>query len=258
MMLLIRRLFGAAGLVGLVICAVLLLNFTAPNPTGRRYSSAIPLTSGNGQQIGLSAEMILAQDLNLPRNDAPEQRQCFCGAAAQTPGDCRICVATSAAIDTYRRPDFIGSNFIAESKNRRDWLYAYEDQASQIQDYVTVARELGMPLWIYVRVNTTLSPEFVQLAESTGGGVVRYFAVPGWVDPVDQAAQAGAAVSVGVLGVIGIWEAAARRNPASSKRPARGKAGPVAQAARKAAEAEAFARRKRAKLRRELHTEQND
>jgi hypothetical protein len=59
-------------LIALTACVVLLLNFTAPNPTGRRYSSESPLMTGQGsaQQIGLSAERVLARDLGIARNEA--------------------------------------------------------------------------------------------------------------------------------------------------------------------------------------------
>lgn len=62
-----------------IVSVVLLLNITAPNPTHRRYSSQMPLTTGqgNGKSIGDSAEVILAADLNLPNNNAPDQRKFF-------------------------------------------------------------------------------------------------------------------------------------------------------------------------------------
>lgn len=194
----------------LVSSLVLLLNVTAPNPTGRRYSSESPLTTGQGsiQQIGTTAERILARDLGVPRNEDPDQRQCFCNSGASAPplAECRVCMAyAQLSTSTYRRPDFVAPGFIAESKNRQNLLYTQEDQVEQIGDYVIGAKALGRPLWLYTRVNTQLSPEFYQLVESTGGGVVPYFTVPGYVDPVDQAARIGLVVSgVGLLLLI-VW-----------------------------------------------------
>jgi hypothetical protein len=67
----IRRLVFLATLGGMILCGVLLLNFTASNPTHRRYPSQTPLTTGQGTGvvIGLDAERILAKDLGLPPND---------------------------------------------------------------------------------------------------------------------------------------------------------------------------------------------
>ena len=167
-MKLYRRLaFVIATLVALV-CIVLLLNFTAPNPTGRRYSSASPLTTGNAQGIGLSGEQILAQDLHLPRNDDPDQLQCICNSPALVPNQCNSCFAVSSTVTSYRRPDFVAPNFIAESKNRQNLLYTYSDQVDQITDYVTAALLLRRPLWVFVRVDTVLSPEFYPLVEFDG------------------------------------------------------------------------------------------
>jgi hypothetical protein len=190
-MKLARRLVLAVALLVILICCVVLLNVTAPNPTGRRYSSQSPISTGQGNasQIGVSAEKILSADLRLPRNDEPEQRQCVCNAAGRVdPKACRVCMVNNANIDTYRRPDFVGSNFIAESKNARDVLYDSRD-ADQITDFVTAAKELGKPLWVFTRTNTNFPPELRDLVASTGGGVVPYFNVAGYVDPMDEAAR---------------------------------------------------------------------
>jgi hypothetical protein len=221
-MKLFRRLAFVIALIAAVVCILLLLNFTAPNPTGRRYSSASPLTSGGAQAIGLSAEQILSQDLRTPRNDDPDQRQCFCNSPNRTPGvgECRVCIAFSQSISTYRRPDFVGANFIAESKNRRNLLYSHSDQVDQIGDYVVAARALGKPLWLYTRVNTLLDPEFYRMVESTGGSVIAYFTVPGYVDPVDQIASKVLIAALVVLAIVGIWElSAAKLN--GTRRPAK-------------------------------------
>ncbi|HEX2621081.1 MAG TPA: hypothetical protein VHL11_13060 [Phototrophicaceae bacterium] len=41
----LRRLLLGTALIGIIVSVILLLNFTAPNPTGRRYSSAVPVTT---------------------------------------------------------------------------------------------------------------------------------------------------------------------------------------------------------------------
>lgn len=187
----IRRLILLVCLVIIVICSVLLLNVTAPNPTHRRYSSLPPLTTGQGNanQIGLSAEQILSADLRLPRNDEPEQRQCVCNEAGKVDANsCRICLVKSANIDTYRRPDFVGERFLAESKNTRGILYDSRD-ADQIADFVTAAKEAGYPLWVYTQVDTLFPADLQNLVSSTGGGVVPYFTKAGYHDQTDRDAQ---------------------------------------------------------------------
>ena len=172
-------------------CVILLLNFTAPNPTGRRYSSAIPVTTGQGsaQTIGLSGESVLALDLKLPRNDQADQRQCICNSTYTPPvNECRVCFARTEVVDNYRRPDFVGANFIAESKNSQNLLYTGRE-VDQIRDYAAAAQSVRLPLWLYVRVNTLVAPEFTELVRSTRGDVVYYFTVAGYADPVDLLAS---------------------------------------------------------------------
>lgn len=207
----IKVFFVIIGLVVAGVAIVLLLNFTAPNPTGRRYSSETPVTTGQGSSgdIGISGERILSRDLGVPRNDNPDQRQCFCSQArylnAPPPSECRTCVVYAVlGTSSHRRPDFVAPNFIAESKNVQSLLYTQADLATQIGDYAISARSLGRPLYVYTRVNTRMDPEFYQLVESTGGGVIHYFTVPGWVDPVDHAASValGAGVAMLLLGLV--------------------------------------------------------
>jgi hypothetical protein len=209
----LRRLLFVISLIIAALCIVVLLNFTATNPTGRRYSSASPVMTGDAQAIGLSGEEILARDLRLPRNDAPDQRQCICNNPNVSTGanDCRVCITSDASISTYRRPDFISDRFIAESKNRQNLLYTHTDQIDQITDYVTAAQLLKRPLWLYTRVDTRLDAEFYRLVEATGGGIVPYFTTAGYVDPVDQAARSGLIVSLVLLALTGIWEIGARQ-----------------------------------------------
>ena len=187
-----RFVFGVSCFCAL-ICVVLLLNVTAPNPTGRRYSSETPPTTGeaSGSVIGSAAERILANDLRLPNNNDTNQRQCFCRTTAVINANaCNVCLAAPGMQSVYRIPDFISPNFIAESKNARNLLYTGRE-FDQISDYALAAKVLNRPLWVFIRVNTYVEPDFYQVVESTGGGVVPYFAVPGYVDPIDGVARTG-------------------------------------------------------------------
>ena len=188
----LRRLILIFALLVCITSVVLLLNFTAPNPTGRRYSSEPVLATGSAQAVGLSGETILSRDLGVPRNDDPDQRQCVCSGSNNSnaiPGDCRSCVAFSSLVSSYRRPDFITAGYIAEAKNRQNLLYEHTDQIDQISEYADAARVLNRPLWLFTRVDTTLSPEYYPIVEATGGSVVPYFTVPGYIDPVDTIAR---------------------------------------------------------------------
>src|SRR5579871_3241372 len=206
-MRLLRRLMFVVALLVSLAAIVLLLNFTASNPTGRRYSSEIVQTTGSAQVIGASGEAILAHDLRLPDNDNSDQLQCLCNDVIKPPSSkCNTCLVSDPSIATYRIPDFVGANFIAEAKNRQNLLFSYSDQANQITDYVTAAKLLKRPLWLYTRVDTVMSPEFDALVASTGGGVVAYFATPGYVDPVDQIARTVLIGALIVLALSAIWE----------------------------------------------------
>jgi hypothetical protein len=177
------------GFILISIGTILLLNFTAFNPTHRRYSSASPVINANSpQEIGISGERILAADLGLPRNDDPDQRQCICNSPSYVPGvaECRVCSAYSQSVANYRRPDFFSPQFIAESKNRQGLLYTHDDLVNQIGDYAIAARALNIPLWVYVRVDTQVDPEFKRIVRETGGNIIYYFTVPGYVDPIDR------------------------------------------------------------------------
>jgi hypothetical protein len=193
----VRRLLFPLALAGMILCGVLLLNFTASNPTHRRYSSQTPLTTGQGTgvEIGQDAERILSKDLGVPPNDRSGQRQCICVKGATLNSDCNSCLIILASISGFRRPDFVSSSFIAESKNQQSLLYTNRD-FPQIQDYVQAAKALHRPLWVYIRVNTAIDSAYRELVESTGGGIVRYFSVPGYQDPTDRAAQTGLVISV--------------------------------------------------------------
>ncbi|MBX3064915.1 MAG: hypothetical protein KF726_18175 [Anaerolineae bacterium] len=208
----LRRLALAISLICALISIVLLLNFTAPNPTGRRYSSEIPLTTGQGraQEIGSDGERVLAQDLRLPNNNDADQLKCICNSGQPDPNQCSVCLANVTMQSPFRRPDFIGTNFIAEVKNAQNLLYDSRD-LEQIRDYALAAKAMGQPLWLYTRVNTNFDAEFERLVNETGGGVVRYLTVSGYVDPVDETARSvlGWALLIGVI--TGAWEIGSRR-----------------------------------------------
>lgn len=187
-----------------IICVVLLLNVTAPNPTGRRYSSAMPLMRGQAgaQAVGADGERILGIDLRLPNNNVSDQRACICGKASDSNNrSCNACLAVVTSISNFRIPDFVSDTFIAESKNEQNFLYTGRE-VSQINDYVIAALLMKRPLWVFVRVDTQVAPEFSRLVESTGGKVVPYFTVPQYVDPVDSVAKRGLLVSgIATLGI---------------------------------------------------------
>ncbi len=242
----IRWMVVPGSVLVLLICVLLLLNFTAPNPTGRRYSSEMPRTTGQAgaQAIGDDGERILSQDLGLPNNNAADQRQCLCqGATILNPTDCNLCIPVSSLTSRFRIPDFIGAGFIAESKNAQNLMYTGRE-VDQINDYVLAANELKRPLWLFTRVNTLVAPQFERLVESTGGDVVPYFSVPGYSDPVDDMARKGIAVSVMVIGSLSLLEWSIRRRvtkPDSSSKPAPND--PLNKARKKVETAENFARR---------------
>jgi hypothetical protein len=91
-------------------------------------------------------------------------------------------------------------------------LYESRD-LQQITDYATAARAMKVPLWVFIRVNTNIDSEFRRIVSTTGGAVVPYFTVPGWEDPIDQAAQTGLIGSMIVLGIGGVVGVLVRGRP---------------------------------------------
>jgi hypothetical protein len=208
-MIVFRRGLLLLALAAVTVCVILLLNFTAPNPSGRRYSSVVVTTTEDTQAIGLSGEDTLSNDLRLPNNNDPDQRQCMCSSSYTVlTARCNLCFVSDSQFitRTHRVPDFVAPNFIAESKNRQHLLTMHTNQREQLSDYALAARLLNRPLWLYVRVNTQVDAAFTQIVESTGGGVVYYFAVPGYVDPVDRAAQTGLLLGTPLLVLTTVWE----------------------------------------------------
>lgn len=237
MSIILRRSTMVIALVVALICIILLLNFTAANPTGRRYSSASPTTTGTSNSIGVSGERILANDLGIPRNEQADQRRCICNSpsnrtVAPPVTECRVCTAYAQLTSQFRRPDFMNDNFMGESKNSQGLLYTGRE-TDQIGDYAIAARAMNIPLWVYTRVDTRVDPEFRNMVESTGGGIVPYFTAPGYVDPVDRAARIGLGVSAVVLILMIGWEWASRREPRTvnvpnkPKRPPKGPKDPL-------------------------------
>ncbi|MCB9458980.1 MAG: hypothetical protein H6670_04975 [Anaerolineaceae bacterium] len=177
-------------MIGIIIAGiVLLLNFTAPNPTGRRYSSeVVNLDLSNGDR-GTDGERILATDLNAPNNNL--EKHCICGAVATTTSQCNLCRVTITSVNTYRLPDFFTEAYIADSKNRNSWQSLDTREYAQMTDYADAAIALDIPLWVFVRVDTIVDQPMYDLVRSTGGDIVHYFAVPDWVDPVNIIAIVG-------------------------------------------------------------------
>lgn len=179
---------------GIVIALILLFNFTAPNPTGRRYSSEIVITEGSSSAKGISGETILSQDLGFPRNDIGTSRMCILALNLQPCSNQR---------GEYR-PDFITDRYIIDAKNHVALIpdRNHVRDLEQLTAFAQVAAQTGRSFWVYVRVDTIIDPLFVELTERTGGGVIPYFRVEGWYDPVDQIAQILLIVSIIAVGVV--------------------------------------------------------
>lgn len=240
----VARSLMVLSVVVFIFSGIALLNFTAPNPTGRRYSSEIPLTTGQASSgdIGADAERILAQDLSLPNNNDSGERQCLCNTAQYTanpPGQCRVCRASSPRIGNFRIPDFMGADFIGESKNVLALRMADNNVFRQLQDMAMVAEDAGLAFWVFVRVNTQIDPNYLALFDNIKGGIVYYFAVPGYIDPVDQIARISLLLAVLVFGGMMLWRWVVSQPPRSPKPSGKAAANPL----RSADEVEDFARR---------------
>lgn len=199
-MRILRRTILFTALIALIICGLLLLNITAPNPTGRRYSSDIVSYTAGSQVIGRQGENALARDLNLPRNEESDQRACVCNLefaeSGTLPGRCDICMTYYEEMtNTSNIPDFVSTRFIAEAKN----VIMLNQPSDQMRAFIFAAQELNLPLWVYVRVNTDIPSVYEELIAATGGGVVYYLRDESYVDPVDRAAQIGILIASGVI-----------------------------------------------------------
>jgi len=125
-----------------------LLTWGAPNPTGRAFSSETPSSPKN-------AEEILGKDLRLSKFEGRFYSSDY-----------------GLEAESYRQPDYVGSDFIADSK----WYSrASVSSDSQLRDYVTIALVEHKKLWIYVRLITHVTEQALSEIRRTGGNVVYYF-----------------------------------------------------------------------------------
>ena len=187
----LRRALFVIALLVIVGCATLLItNYDPSNPTHRRYSSRNVKSTGEApsDEIGRDGEDVLEADLGLTRNDAIIPVQVFCNIKykdAPPPAKNTECIYFSNTIENYRVPDFLSDDIVAESKNSERLLVTQERNFKQIQAFAEASIALKRPLWIYVRHNTLVDDEYHQLAESTGGRVVKYFVTTNYVNPLD-------------------------------------------------------------------------
>ncbi len=242
----------------IAVSLVLLSNVTAPNPTGRRYSSAMPPESD-----GVEAENILARDLRLIRNSASSPRQCICeqrASSGRLPQGCGVCfVFLNTLSDASSRvPDFVSAGYLADSKNVQRLSLT-----GQIADFTAAARESNRSLWLFVRVDSEVDPRVETAVQSTGGAVVRYFVVPGWNDPVDEAARNALLIAGALLVLLFAQEAAFWDRfsgkppvvivlPPKSPRPPATPPGPMGKAAKSAETLTDFQNRARDRARRRI------
>jgi hypothetical protein len=204
------RLLLIPAIMMLVICGVLLMNVTAPDPTGRRYSSADPVQVAddlNLPQPGRAAEEVLSWDLGIPRNDSNDgERACICneaGEAITPPGRCNLCVVHHPDV-SMAIPDFITDSYIADSKDYRSAILSTDEQ---IRSFLTASDVLNIPLYIYMPHpedgNLRVSDSTRELIEATGGAVIPYFSYAGYIDPVDRLATIGLVLAVLlILGIV--------------------------------------------------------
>lgn len=189
----VHRLLLLLALVVIGASALVLGHVNVENPTGRRYASeAIPVAAGD------PAERVLSADLNVPNNNFATQRQCACNSRYQgftPPPMCDVCFAYATTITNWRQPDFVTTSYIADSKN----TVSLVDPGGQLTDFATIAEALDIPLWVYVRQDTTVRVSLRTMIEETGGGVVFYFVPAGYRDPYDTAAQVAIGVSLVVI-----------------------------------------------------------
>lgn len=167
--------------VCLIVSIGLLLNFTAPNPTGRRYSSDVPVLSGSPNEIGASAERILSHDLGVEKNTVN-----FDGVI----------------------PDFLTEIQIVEAKN---CAVLPCESRGQFDRLIALASATDRELWVYTRITTRIPDDMAQRVHATGGAIVPYFVEPGYIDQVDNAARVMSATSVSISAVFVVWEVRFRR-----------------------------------------------
>ncbi|MEO0565194.1 MAG: hypothetical protein AAF125_24010, partial [Chloroflexota bacterium] len=98
-------------------------------------------------------------------------------------------------------------------------LYTDTSLVNQIGDYAVAARALNVPLWVYVRKDTNVEPEYRRIVRETGGDIVPYFVTTGYVDPVDR--MAWYMLGIGGIGLVafGLWGYSANRPVRSTSTP---------------------------------------
>jgi hypothetical protein len=198
------RLVAVSSFVVIIVSLIQLMNFTAPNPTGRRFSSQIPNAecgeSGCSSANGRYAEVILSLDLKIPRNDSLEgNRACFC--TSRRSSRCNTCLARNTGATSI--PDFVTGAYIAEAKFTRA-LSLTQQLSSMIQG----SRTLNMPFYLFVRVDTLVTPTLTTAVNETGGAVVYYFSHVGWKgDTTEQMAQVALVIALVLahIAVVGLY-----------------------------------------------------
>lgn len=210
----IRRTIMFSALISMFIGLALLANFTAPNPTGRRYSSEMPSRDLSDMQRGFDAERILGVDLGIENNNSSNAGQCICNQQRYGPNksphanNCNVCVAYSPLVENYNIPDFITDRYIIDSK---DVLKLDTSNNKQLQNFALMSKALNRPLWLFVSQRTETSPYITQFVEDTGGQIVRYFSFPGFVDEGDNEARKLIFGGFVVLSLGMVWEYKTRK-----------------------------------------------
>lgn len=204
-MALFRRGLITGSFLAALLCIVLLMNFTAPNPTGRRYSSEVPQYINDVCQ-GVDAERILSTDLQMVQNDSTNvETLCICspnstGASTR----CNTCILTSSEVGNQAHiPDFINDQVLIDSKCAENL-----QNNSQYRSFLDAAQQTNRELWYFVRIKdqTHVSSQMLADIQATGGDIVPYFTVAGYVDPVDRMATNGLIVALVVLMLLTSWE----------------------------------------------------
>lgn len=211
---------------GILIAFVLITVLVTPpvNPTGRVESSRQVTTGGSPAQIGASGERALAQDLDVVNNNVA--RVCVCDQNRGLVAGCNACAVNLVLSGevSYRVPDFITSEYIADAKN----VARFPDPGIQYQitDFIAAAHLMHVPLWIYVRRDTEVDPTWRTRIEETGGGVIRYFRTsPIYAEPLSYLLILRSLLDlltplVGLLVLVTIMEWVPRsRRPSSANPP---------------------------------------